>query len=192
MPPWALRGCLGMASRIPHAAVICPVSPFPVSCGTQLVTNHVLLRCTALPARSSPRESGKKLTALQRSPAGGVLRPRNDIGAPDGVGRARFFGQMQVARQRVVGANRVLKDVSPCQGSFGVNVSYPGLREYAYPGLKNAAPLGLRNRVPENRVTCPMSVPLRVCSFQFPPLPCCFVFRASYFVLARIVGTLRP
>ncbi len=58
-----------------------------------------------------------------------------------------FFGQMQDARQRVVGANRVMKDVSPFQGSFRVNGSNPGLREYAYPGLKNAAPLGLRNRV---------------------------------------------
>ncbi len=42
----------------------------------------------------------------------------------------------------------MLKEVSPFQGSFSVNGSSPGLREYAYPGLKNVAPLGLRNRVP--------------------------------------------
>ncbi len=94
---------------------------------------------------------------------GGIVVPwRNSRTAPNAPpksnGRARCSGQMQVARQRVVGANTVLKEVSPFQGSFGVKGSYPGLREYAYPGLKNAAPLGLRNR--EN--TAPLGLRNRV------------------------------
>ena len=82
------------------------------------------------------------------APLGLRNRVPGEMGTPADAGGAGCFGQMQVARQRVVGANTVLKEVSPFQGSFRVNGSYPGLREYAYPGLTNAAPLGLRNRVP--------------------------------------------
>ncbi len=106
------------------------------------------------PCRSQVSDDVEHCTDLCEAKMCVCWLPPKSVNGDRGCERRRLgrdggsFGQMKVARQRVVGANTVLKEVSLFQGSFRVNGSYPRLREYAFPGLRNAAPLGLRNRVP--------------------------------------------